>query len=521
MLKAKSVQSAAVFLILSCDPLAQAYADDVVGQVLVARGSVQMTMPAMSPVGLKARDDVFREAILTTSKDSAAQVRFLDDTMLTMGRDSLVEIKDFVPPKDESPVAFAIQLAKGYFRFATGLIAKENPKAFSVGTPYGTIGVRGSAATVMVAADRAIIAVTKCCIDVTAQGKTVGLDVPGFYSEIRPYQPPSTPVRLTNELAAALAEGLSAKAEPASDDLAPGNPNGEGREPVSPPDAEPAKDRQGMRIPGAFPDVVTAVQAAPDAARMTAQQNGGTAGALGNTIQTTPLQTLFIAPRQGVLAAEFDNLAAIRDRLNIDTHPEREVLVAHHPSSPPPTQAMLDSQPPYLTWGYWKARVNAGGQPVQDSDGYMPFVSGVLASIGALPQAGTATYQGGFGLYTTDQVQEGEPNFLNGTFSMQLDFGNRTVTSFSGSGSPQTGTTIDLLSTSAVPFASPDHPTFQIPLQINATTAGNTTSMGTGLANGGLFGPTGETAAGVIHAPSWGPDGYVVHGSFIGERTGQ
>lgn len=165
--------------------------------------------------------------------------------------------------------------------------------------------------------------------------------------------------------------------------------------------------------------------------------------------------------------------------------------------------------------------MNAGGQPVQDSDGYMPFVSGVLASIGALPQAGTATYQGGFGLYTTDEVQEGQPIFLNGTFSMQLDFGNRMVTSFSGSGSPQTGTTIDLLSTGAVPFASPDHPTFQIPLQVNATTAGNTTPLGTGLANGGLFGPTGETAAGVIHVPSWGPDGYVVHGSFIGERTGQ
>ncbi|MCA3160279.1 MAG: FecR domain-containing protein [Burkholderiales bacterium] len=511
MTKAKSARNAIVLIMLSCVPWGHAVASDAVGQTLVTRGSVTIAMPGKAPIALKTKDHVFRDGTIATGEDGAAQIRFIDGTMLTIGRDSAVKIDDFIIPRDSSPGLFVIDLAKGYFRFVTGLIAKKDPKTVRIGTPFATIGVRGSAATVMVTEERALVAVTKCCIDVTSQGKTVGLDVPGFYSEVRPNQPPSASVRLTDDLAATMGAGLSS-APRRDDNPPPTEQEGKG-EPQSP-KAAPSPQQHGMKLPKHPPDVAESQRTAPPTEASSNALQG--ASILSpETTQPPPATALFVAPRQGQLAPEFTDLGSIRERLAIPANPEREVLGAHHPGSPPPTQAILASQPPYLTWGYWKARVNTGGQPIQASNGYMPFVSGVLTSMGALPQTGTATYQGGFGLFTTDQVQGAAPNSLDGNFSMQFDFGNRTVTNFAASGTPQSGPTIDIVSTAATPFLSNENATFQIPLQVTS----GSNLIGTGTAQGGLFGPSGESAAGVIQVPNWGPQGYAVQGTFVGTQA--
>jgi hypothetical protein len=100
---------------------------------------------------LNAGDPVFRNEAVRTASESTAKLVFLDSTNLAVGPTSRVVLDRFVFDASPSSQAVGVNLAKGVFRFTTGVLDKG---AYSINTPTAAIGVRGTVIDIAVASGR-------------------------------------------------------------------------------------------------------------------------------------------------------------------------------------------------------------------------------------------------------------------------------------------------------------------------------------------------------------------------------
>jgi FecR-like protein len=119
-----------------------------------AQGTVQYlsgTLSAQRPDGsvrvLAERSSVSVGDVITTQRDSYAQLRFSDGGQVTLRPETQVKIESYAydagrPERD----SFAMQLFKGGLRSLTGLIGKRtsNRNAYRMVTATATIGIRGT-----------------------------------------------------------------------------------------------------------------------------------------------------------------------------------------------------------------------------------------------------------------------------------------------------------------------------------------------------------------------------------------
>ncbi|NDV25341.1 FecR domain-containing protein [Desulfovibrio sp. JC010] len=114
-----------------------------IGVVLAANGEVFLR----SESGVRQVEsgaEVFRGEELVTGSGSTAEVRFVDDTLLSQGADSVISLDDYVFDDSASDAELLFKMSQGTFRLVTGKIAEQNPDRFQVGTPLATIGIRGT-----------------------------------------------------------------------------------------------------------------------------------------------------------------------------------------------------------------------------------------------------------------------------------------------------------------------------------------------------------------------------------------
>jgi FecR-like protein len=119
-----------------------------------AQGTVQYlsgTLSAQRPDGtvrvLAEKSSVAVGEVITTQRDSYAQLRFSDGGQVTLRPETQVRIESYAyeegrPDRD----SFAMQLFKGGLRSLTGLIGKRsnNRNAYRMVTSTATIGIRGT-----------------------------------------------------------------------------------------------------------------------------------------------------------------------------------------------------------------------------------------------------------------------------------------------------------------------------------------------------------------------------------------
>jgi hypothetical protein len=78
---------------------------------------------------------------VVTGANGEVQVVFSDETHLVIGRGSSLVIERYLLRSDGTPQKFAVNALAGTFRFITG---KGDKNAYSIATPTGTMGVRGT-----------------------------------------------------------------------------------------------------------------------------------------------------------------------------------------------------------------------------------------------------------------------------------------------------------------------------------------------------------------------------------------
>jgi hypothetical protein len=117
------------------------------GTVQYLSGTISVQRANGSAGVLAEKSSVAVGDVLTTQRDSYAQLRFTDGGQVTLRPDTQVKIESYAydegrPDRD----SFAMQLFKGGLRSLTGLIGKRTPNrnAYRMVTSTATIGIRGT-----------------------------------------------------------------------------------------------------------------------------------------------------------------------------------------------------------------------------------------------------------------------------------------------------------------------------------------------------------------------------------------
>ncbi len=81
---------------------------------------------------------------LSTGPQGAATLTLKDGTVLTMGPDTVMDLRQFQFDTTTQQGNFLLDLLRGSVRVVTGLLARVNPELFKVQTPTSVVGVRGT-----------------------------------------------------------------------------------------------------------------------------------------------------------------------------------------------------------------------------------------------------------------------------------------------------------------------------------------------------------------------------------------
>jgi hypothetical protein len=90
---------------------------------------------------LRVGSDIFLGDRVETGPQGQVQILFGDKTELVLGPSAALTIEDYLIRNDGTAGKLAVDILSGAFRFATGDSAKNR---YTIGTPTGTIGVRGT-----------------------------------------------------------------------------------------------------------------------------------------------------------------------------------------------------------------------------------------------------------------------------------------------------------------------------------------------------------------------------------------
>src|ERR1700751_2109845 len=89
---------------------------------------------------LSAGSDVFSQETIRTGDSGMADLRFHDNSNLSVGPKSSVRLAKNVYDPNKSASAMAIEATRGSFRFVSGA---RGEASYQLKTPYGSLGIRG------------------------------------------------------------------------------------------------------------------------------------------------------------------------------------------------------------------------------------------------------------------------------------------------------------------------------------------------------------------------------------------
>jgi hypothetical protein len=126
-----------------------------IGEVQTLRGTAVAVDGGQKRM-LAAGDKLFRSETVATGAESFLQVMFEDGTVLALDAHTEMILNDVAyEPGNSDNRIFDIDMVAGTCRFVTGQITKHSPDKFKIGSPLGTIGIRGTEGGVSAPADNA------------------------------------------------------------------------------------------------------------------------------------------------------------------------------------------------------------------------------------------------------------------------------------------------------------------------------------------------------------------------------
>ena len=87
---------------------------------------------------------IFIDDLLMTEKGGSLGAILKDDTSVSLGPESQLQIREYVFEPKNNSFAFVLKMLKGTFLYLSGVIGKLAPESIRLETPESTIAVRGT-----------------------------------------------------------------------------------------------------------------------------------------------------------------------------------------------------------------------------------------------------------------------------------------------------------------------------------------------------------------------------------------
>lgn len=145
----------------------------IAGKTILARGAVLATdAESAQQRTLKRRDTVYGVDKITTGEKSKAQFSMSDGGLIALKENSELNIANYEFNTTTQQGSASIELIKGGLRSISGVI-KKNGGAYSVKTPVGSIGIRGTHFELQLIDGDMYVAVWDGAIDLTLEDQSV------------------------------------------------------------------------------------------------------------------------------------------------------------------------------------------------------------------------------------------------------------------------------------------------------------------------------------------------------------
>ena len=134
-----------VCLVMALPAWAQTVSKDAIGFFAAVAGQVQTThvgRPAAIPA--KLREAVFFKDLIETQATSRAKAMFQDDSILTVGENSRVEISEHVYDPANNQRSTVLKLTQGKARALVGKLFAAAGSKFEIHTPTAVVAARGT-----------------------------------------------------------------------------------------------------------------------------------------------------------------------------------------------------------------------------------------------------------------------------------------------------------------------------------------------------------------------------------------
>jgi hypothetical protein len=90
---------------------------------------------------------------VVTADGSKVEIRFTDNTVLSQGENSRIELDEYVYEGEKGAAGLLFNMVEGSFRTVTGKIVEQNSEGFNLSSPLATIGIRGTTTFHFVSSD--------------------------------------------------------------------------------------------------------------------------------------------------------------------------------------------------------------------------------------------------------------------------------------------------------------------------------------------------------------------------------
>ena len=123
-------------------PALGVHAADRIGKIKIASGDVSITRDGVQ-IAAESGAELFEADVITTGANSAVGMTFSDNSRVSLGPDSSLELEKFAHQKG-SKDGFDLRIRHGSLTAASGEIAKTRPLAMRVLMPTTVLGVKGT-----------------------------------------------------------------------------------------------------------------------------------------------------------------------------------------------------------------------------------------------------------------------------------------------------------------------------------------------------------------------------------------
>ncbi|MBP1708396.1 MAG: putative exported protein [Deltaproteobacteria bacterium] len=135
---------AAIFVLISVgtkDTLADP--PSAIGVVQKAAGAV-IILRQEETLSAKIGLEIYQNDTLRTGPDGSIGVAFNDDTLLSLGPESVLVIDEYVFAPGQGKYSLVVRMLKGTAAYLSGLISKLAPESARFKTPTASVGIRGT-----------------------------------------------------------------------------------------------------------------------------------------------------------------------------------------------------------------------------------------------------------------------------------------------------------------------------------------------------------------------------------------